>query len=54
MATEILAIEEEDLQQVIDIIRAGIGTGEGTQRVHRILERWCKAEDKYLIELKKP
>ena len=50
MATEILAIPEEHLQQTIDVIRAGLHViGKlVTKEVFEQLTKWCDEEEQYL------
>ena len=49
MATEILPIPEDDLQEVIDIIRTGIvHTKNVSTSVKENLEQWCDEEEEYL------
>jgi hypothetical protein len=52
MASEILAIPEENLEEVIRIIRTGIKNSNNVSTdVRYNLEKWCKKEEKYLKEL---
>lgn len=51
MASEILAVPEEHLSDVIKVIRTGL---KHTKRVPRVvreqLKRWCDDEEEYLKE----
>ena len=52
MASEILAVPEEDLAGVIDVIRAGLGTAHKVKpSVKKNLLKWCKEEEEYLKRL---
>ena len=54
MTKEILAIPEQHLQEVIDIIRAGIfsiGVLAVSQEVKDALFQWCDEEEEYLSRL---
>jgi ATP sulfurylase len=50
MAKEILVVPEEHLQQVIDILRAGLLVVGGAVRpeVKEQLIKWCDEEQEYL------
>lgn len=49
MASEILAVPEEDLQVVIRIIRAGIRAEcLEKNRVGKVLKQWCNEQEAYL------
>lgn len=49
MAKEILAIPEENLLEVIKVIRVGLSTlgGEVSEEVRQNLELWCNEEEAY-------
>lgn len=55
MAKAILAIPEKDLQQVIDVIRAGLLVLKNniSPDVKEGLEQWCLGEQEYLERLEK-
>lgn len=54
MSTEILAVPEDHLEEVIEIIRTGLKWKTIiTPEVRENLEKWCKEEEEYLDELKK-
>ena len=54
MATEILAVQESDLEDVIKVIRAGLIAHQAIKlRVRRALAAWCDDETEYLEELKR-
>ena len=48
MAKEILAIAEEDLPEVIAVIRAGLSQVEVSEDVRSQLIKWCDDEEEYL------
>lgn len=55
MAKEILAIPEEKLGEVIQVIRSGLGNVDGGSYLQEIsdetreqLIKWCNEEEKYL------
>jgi len=49
LATEILSVPEEHLQEVIDIIRAGLHKKKDvTPEVFERLIEWCDEEEQYL------
>lgn len=51
MAIETLNIPEEHLTEVIEVIRAGLGSITTSEAVHKALLEWCIAEENYLEEL---
>ncbi len=55
MTKEVLAIPEENLEEVIMIIRAGLNTLKASERISKDtetnLEKWCKEEEEYLKKL---
>ena len=54
MSSEILAIPEEHLQELIDIIRVGLEhTKYISTETRRQLIRWCDSEEAYLEYLLK-
>lgn len=49
MAKEVLAVPEECLEEVIQVIRAGLkASPEVSVDVRENLERWCTDEEQYL------
>lgn len=49
MASESLSVPEDDLREVIAIIRTGMHTYPGTSdRVFDALSQWCDEEEAYL------
>ncbi len=50
MATEILAVPEEELRYVIGVIRAGLTAVRIPNSVARNLKNWCDEEEAYLDE----
>lgn len=49
MASEVLAVPEEHLAEVIEIIRAGLKQRPKTSpEVRQALEKWCREEATYL------
>lgn len=49
MASEVLAVPEEHLRDVIKIIRNGLKHTKGTPKVVRQqLKKWCDEEEEYL------
>jgi len=53
MASEVLYVPEEDLTEVIAIVRTGLKhTKKVTTEVKRGLLKWCKDEEAYLKRLK--
>jgi len=48
MATEILAVPEENLSEVIAVIRAGLKTVDVSSETRKQLVRWCAKELVYL------
>jgi hypothetical protein len=54
MANEILSVPEEDLEEVILVIRRGIAESEKSggvkQRILEELKKWCDEEEAYLQE----
>jgi hypothetical protein len=55
MASEILAVPEEDLEVFIRIVRAGIRQEcLERNRVGKALEEWCAEEEAYLKGLQEP
>ncbi len=52
MASEILAVPEEDLAEFIQIVRAGlVSYRRVTPAVREALEEWCHNEEEYLARL---
>jgi hypothetical protein len=52
MASEVLAIPEEHLAEVIKIIRSGLAhKGHVTKEVRDQLKQWCDEEEEYLSRL---
>lgn len=53
MASEILAIPEEHLEETIKVIRAGLKAlgDEADAVVEHALNKWCNEEEEYLKEL---
>lgn len=52
MSSEILAVPEEHLAEVIDFIRSGLETtGHVTPEVREALLAWCDEEEDYLKRL---
>lgn len=54
MASEMLAVPEEELKKMIVILRAGIAASKSTRgygHICRRLESWCKEEEEYLKDL---
>jgi hypothetical protein len=52
MASEILAVPEDDLREVIGIIRAGLkATKKVSKDVKDNLTEWCNEEEEYLGRL---
>lgn len=49
MATEILAVPEDHLLEVIEIIRRGMNN-DTTPEVREALEEWCAEEEDYLTK----
>ena len=50
MASEILAVPEEHLREVIFIIRAELAASVCSDDVREGLTRWCDGEEEYLQE----
>lgn len=50
MAKEILAVPEEYLQEVINVIRAGLKVTKVSGDVKYNLKKWCNEEEEYLKE----
>jgi hypothetical protein len=52
---ETLSVPEENLEEVIRVIRAGLKTLDKfiSKDTRHNLEKWCKEEEKYLEELRK-
>jgi hypothetical protein len=48
VASEILAVPEEHLREVIFIIRAGLTATVCSDEVREALTRWCDGEELYL------
>jgi len=48
MASEVLAVPEEHLAEVIEIIRAGLKDRDVSPEVREALEEWCREETEYL------
>ena len=53
MASEVLAVPEEHLQEVIDILKAGMFVMKKniSQDVAHNLGKWCEEEEQYLKRL---
>lgn len=51
MASEILAVPEEKLAEVIAVIRAGLRTTKVSAETHDQLTKWCDAEEQYLKDM---
>lgn len=51
MASEILTVPEESLEEVIRVIRAGLGHTRVSSDTRRNLKKWCDEEEKYLKSL---
>jgi hypothetical protein len=60
MASEILAVPEENLEAMIEVIRVGLTVSKikGKVKIPRDMERglkkWCKEEEEYLKRLNTP
>lgn len=52
MSSEILAVPEEDLEDVIYVIRAGLNEVVVAEHVVEGLENWCVEQEEYLLSLK--
>ena len=51
MAKEILAVPEEHLKEVIQVIRAGITTTPNlSEEVAEQLQKWCNDEARYIAD----
>ena len=50
MAKEILAIPEENLFEVITVIRAGLNRVFVSRETRELLLQWCNEEAKYIKE----
>lgn len=50
MAKEILAVPEEYLQEVINVIRAGLKVTKVSSSTKHNLKKWCDEEEEYLNE----
>lgn len=51
MAKETLHVPEEDLGEVIDVIRAGLKATRVSNDVWVALNKWCDDEEEYLERL---
>lgn len=54
MATEVLAVPEENLADVIHVIRSGLAhvpDGQIEDETRRQLSQWCNEEEEYLRDL---
>jgi hypothetical protein len=51
MATEILAVPEEDLREVIAILREGMLSHPTSDHIGEYLNEWCDSEEAYLDAL---
>lgn len=51
MASEVLAVPEENLAEVIKVIRAGLRTTTVSNETHEQLTNWCDAEERYLKDM---
>jgi hypothetical protein len=51
VAKEILAVSEENLAEVIRVIRAGLKAEKVSKEVRLNLSEWCKDEEEYLKEM---
>jgi len=55
MASEILAVPEEHLREVIAVIRTGLKASRGISRDTRMhLKEWCLDEEEYMDRLETP
>ena len=52
MTSEILTVPEERLEDVIEVIRAGLKTTKVPKDVKYNLSKWCRDEEDYLKRLK--
>ena len=48
MVSEILAVPEDNLQEVINVIREGLKNCKVSKDTKEHLEKWCKEEEEYL------
>ena len=48
MASEILSVPEENLEEVIQVILAGLKAVKVSAETRRALTKWCKEEVRYL------
>lgn len=51
MATEILTVPEDKLEEVIKVIRAGLRTEKVSRATKKALTTWCDEEEEYLERL---
>lgn len=51
MASEILAVPEEYLEEVIKVIRTGLKHTKVSRSVKSNLTKWCNEEEQYLLEM---
>lgn len=54
MASEILAVPEERLAEVVAVIRAGLKAATVSPETDRNLTKWCNEEEAYLKRLNNP
>lgn len=52
MASEIMAVPEEILDEVIQVIRIGLARADVSERTKDMLREWCEAEQDYLDGMK--
>lgn len=50
MASEILAVPEEDLLSVIAVIREGLNGADVPEHVAERLTEWCDSEEAYITD----
>lgn len=50
MASEVLSVPEENLEEVIRVIRAGLKSTKVSKETRRNLTLWCDEEESYLNE----
>jgi hypothetical protein len=51
MATEVLNVPEDKLEEVIKVIRAGLRTTKVSKETKKALTTWCDEEEEYLERL---
>lgn len=52
MGSEILAVPEDYLEEVISVIRAGLNEVSVSEDVRYNLTKWCNEEEEYLKDMK--